>query len=240
MSTRIDRGAKSREDILNAAAAAIALHGYFGMSMRELARTTGKGLSTFYSHFKSKEDVLFELQHNAFETLNHTATQAVASSPAPVTQLLLFIANHVHYVAQHGDVMRVLIHEASALPARRRAKVRALKERYFATAREVLRGIHAEGCDRPGTGAMGAAIDELELERTTYNLFGMLNWMYGWYDGERHGSVAEVTRSIHKLVLCGWVARCPERRALEDAERLVALARRPSPLAVLQPGDLHS
>lgn len=228
-SAREERGAKSRQEILAAAAAAIAEHGYFGMSMRELAKATGKGLSTFYSHFRSKEDVLFELQHNAFETLVETARHTVVTVDEPVTQLYLFVSNHVHYVIEHGDVMRVLIHEATALPARRRAKVRALKEAYFELARDIVRRIYEEGCSGPGADAHGK-VDAMELELATYNIFGMLNWVFGWYDAERHGTPADVARSVHRIALCGLVARCPTRGALEQAEKLSAKVQRPSPL----------
>jgi AcrR family transcriptional regulator len=208
------RSAEPKGEILVAAARAIAEHGYHGMSMRDLARATGKALASFYSHYASKEDVLFELQTGAFETLIATVERALEAVEDPVGRLYVFIHNHVRYVAEHDDVMRVLVHEASALPPPRRRTVRALKERYFRIGRKIVESVLWEGCGREG--ARGAALAGAEVERATYCVFGMLNWVYGWYRPERHGSPAEVAHTIHRLALCGMVARCPHR-PLQDA-----------------------
>ncbi|MCC6648369.1 MAG: TetR family transcriptional regulator [Polyangiaceae bacterium] len=237
MNARAARGAQSRVEILEAAAAAIARDGYFGMTMRDLARATGKGLATFYSHFESKEDVLFELQRDAFDTLIRSASEAVTQAPDAATQLYLFISSHVHYVLEHRDVMRVLVHEAGALPPQRRKKIRKLKEAYFAVARDVLQALAREGCGAPAASALGEVADA-ELELATYNLFGMLNWIYSWHHAPTHGSAADVARSVHRLTLCGLVARCPDRRALLRAETLSTSLHRPPPLRPPQGGDL--
>ena len=53
---------------LAAAAHEMARSGFHGMSMRDLARATGRG-SSFYTHFRSKEDILFALHVEAFDAL---------------------------------------------------------------------------------------------------------------------------------------------------------------------------
>ena len=57
-----------RRKILLAAARFIAEHGYHGMSMRALAKATGKSLATSHNYIYSKEEILFALQREAFET----------------------------------------------------------------------------------------------------------------------------------------------------------------------------
>jgi len=207
-----------RAEILEAAAAAIAENGFHGMTMRALARTTGRGLASFYNYFSSKEDVLFSLQTGAFETLTGSLKAALEDVEDPVERLYIFVLNHVRYLAEHRSVMRVLIHEASALPAARRKRVRLLKEGYFHIVRDIVASIVAAGCHSPG--AEGAAdLDAAEVERVTYSVFGMLNWSYGWYDPGRHGTPQDVARTIHAVALCGLVARCPHRSAQGNLER---------------------
>jgi AcrR family transcriptional regulator len=202
---------QKRLAILEAAASAIAEHGYHGMTLRALASATGQSLANFYNYFDSKEDVLYELQRTSFESMIEAAREAVAQARTADEQLFAFLLQHVRYVAAHPDVLRVLVHEARALPRDKRAAMRRLKERYY----EILRGIVAElyrnGCGAPGT--TGAAPDERELEHITYAIFGMVNWLYGWYDPSRHGPPAIVARSLHSLALCGLVTRCPRRVA---------------------------
>lgn len=193
--TRTLRRDDLRADVLQGAATPIARHGYHGMSMRDLAKATGKSLASFYHLFQSKEEILFELQSQAFERLISTAERALAEVHDPVGQLQIFVLNHVRYFAEQPDVMRILVHEAATLPKPRRGLIRALKQRYFEIARDVVRTLVARD------------VDALELDRITYGVFGMLNWIYGWYVPARHGPPEQLARTIQRLALHGTDAR---------------------------------
>jgi AcrR family transcriptional regulator len=227
MNERAQRRAQGRKEILEAAAQAIAERGYHGMSMRDLAKATDRSLAGFYNYFASKEDVLFALQKEAFETLVATTQASLAEVLDAASRLYVFIHNHIRYFAEHPDVMRVLVHEASALPPSRRRVIRAVKEQYFEIGREILRAVLEDGCGSPGALARGG-VDDLELERATYSVFGMMNWIYGWYDPKQHGPPSDVARTIHRVALCGLVARCPYTR-LQDTldERLASVVAPP-------------
>lgn len=218
-----------RLEILGAAAAAIAEHGFHGMTMRGLARATGRGLASFYNYFSSKEDLLFSLQTDAFETMTKSVKAALEGVDEPADQLYVFVLNHLEFSANHRSVIRVLVHEASALPAGRRKTIRVLKEGYFNVCKDIVASILADGCNAPG--AAGAAVlDPVEVERITYSVFGMLNWSYGWYDPEQHGTPRDVAKTIHALAVCGLVARCPNRLAHGNLERYLSVIA-PAPLA---------
>jgi AcrR family transcriptional regulator len=227
-----ERRERAREEILEAAARAIASHGFHGMTMRDLARATGRSLANFYNHFDSKEAVLRELQVGAFGTLIAQGRDLIAQSDDPSAQLYLLIANHVRYVVEHPDVMRVLVHEASALPAKERRQLRTLKERYFELGRAILERLTREV---PRQSA-APALDPTELERATYNLFGMMNWIYGWYVPQRHGDARALTRSIHHILLCGVICRCPRTSLQEELEAKLDALERPSPILRLAEG----
>jgi AcrR family transcriptional regulator len=194
--TQTERRNRSRNVILSAAARAIARDGYHGMSMRDLSRATGLGLASSYAHFASKEDILFALQSEAFDALIDGAERAVARASGASRGLYAFILNHLRFFAAHPDLLRVLVQEAGALPARKRALIRARKERYFAIARDQLAAlVDGRGSER-----------DAELERATYALFGMLNWVYGWYEPRRHGSPEALAETFHRITLRGAAA----------------------------------
>ena len=189
------RHEKMRAEILLAAARVIAKHGFHGMSMRKLARATKKGLATYYNYFASKEEVLFELQRQAFTTLIRAAGEALASVDEPADRLHGFISSHIRYLMAHTDIMQILVHEAATLPPRWRKEVRILKEQYFRIGREVVRQV----LNHYNSGAS----EEPEIERAAYSFFGMLNWVYGWYEPSLHGTSEDVTRTIHDIALFG-------------------------------------
>lgn len=229
--TKLARQEQGRQDILGAAARLLSTHGYHGMSMRDLARASDMSLSNLYNYFGSKEDLVFALQTRAFETLISTAEQALDGLEGAEARLYAFILNHVRYITANRDVTRVLVEEAGELPGRRRHAIRRLKERYFAIGRGIVEAVSEAGCGVPGAVAAGP-LPDAEVERSTYNIFGMLNWVYGWYEPQRHGSPADVARSIHRLVLCGLVARCPSSATVADMEKHVARFRVPSPVGL--------
>jgi AcrR family transcriptional regulator len=210
--------------VLDRAAQAIAQHGYHGMSMRDLARATGRGLASFYTLFGSKEDILYHLQKHALATLTASAERAVAGENDPRARLFLFVLNHVRYFAVRPDVMRVLVQEAASLVPCRRAEVRALKEQYYAIAdgilRSLLRSVPHRANSRPSA---------VEVERITYCFFGMLNWMYGWYEPARHGSAEDLATTIHHLILSGieGIFAQPDGRTANAVRKLDEVDRPP-------------
>ncbi len=196
------READTRTTILTHAAHEIARSGFHGMSMRDLARATGMGLSTFYTHFRSKEDILFALHLEAFDALVAGAVHAVSPARDPVDQLHAFVLSHVRYFEEHQDLMRVLVREAGSVPSERRDVVRARKDRYFAIGHDLLRAVMWIG--HAGDAAHARRrVDEAELDRATYALFGMMNWMHAWYDPQRHGEAEDVARTIHRIAVMG-------------------------------------
>lgn len=168
--------------------------------MRDLAKATGRGLSSLYTYFPSKEALLFALQTRAFDTLLHSADAAVASVRTPDQRLYAFVLNHVRYFTAHDDVMRVLMHEAKVLPARQRKEVRALKERYYSLAESLVAMMVSSS---PSGKGRASRADGIEVERLTYGLFGMLNWVWAWYEQDRHGDARDVARTIHAMATRG-------------------------------------
>ncbi|HET7745873.1 MAG TPA: TetR/AcrR family transcriptional regulator, partial [Vicinamibacteria bacterium] len=219
--SRAARTERTREEILGSAAALFARDGYHGVGMRELARATGHGLANLYNYFSGKDELLFELQSRAFETLISTAGAALSVARSPEERLYAFAYNHVRYVTAHGDVMRVLVTEAGALPAGRRRAVRELKERYFGIGEEAVRRVMEEAGQAPSAG---------ERERAAYTVFGMLNWVYAWHEADRHGSAEEVAATIHALAMGGLAARRPATAPVRETRRRVDALGLASPL----------
>jgi AcrR family transcriptional regulator len=203
--SQIARRDKNRAEIIQAAAKVISRNGFHGMSMRKLARATRRGLATFYNYFASKEEVLFELQRQAFSTLIERAENSLDGISEPEERLLRFISNHVQYFVEHPDVMQVLVREAATLPRGWRQVVRGLKDNYFKIGHNIVSAIAAQnGCAPDPEENRG---EDPELERATYGLFGMLNWVHGWYEPSRHGSPDEVARTIHRLAVHGLTGK---------------------------------
>ena len=93
--------------------------------------------------------------------------------------------------------MKVLSHEADSLAGEMHEHVSGKKQQYTRLVRRILSEAQAEQEDSR------AAVD---LTVATYALFGMMNWIYNWYDPKGKLSVNELVDNITRLFLNGFLA----------------------------------
>jgi len=157
------------DHLLAQAARVFAERGYHPTTMRDLAGASGMSLAGMYYYVKGKEELLFLIQERCFVRVLEGAGEALGRSRDPLERLQAFIRHHVTYFAAHMAEMKVLSHEANALTGEPRRRVNAIKRRYV----DLLEGLLRE-----------AAPVEAPSERSAaaYVLFGMMNWIYNWYD----------------------------------------------------------
>ncbi len=158
------------EHLLTTAARVFAAKGYHPTTMRDLARATGMSLAGMYHYVSGKDELLFLVQQRCFTRVLDGAARAVADAADPSERVVHFIRHHVTFFAEHMSEMKVLSHEAECLTDARRAEVDRLKRRYV----ELLRGLIAS-LEPHGNGRRDPSV-------TAYALFGMMNWIYNWYD----------------------------------------------------------
>jgi AcrR family transcriptional regulator len=98
----VDDLAAGKRRLLEAAVVAVAERGYHGVSVRDLAADTGVQAASFYAHFGSKEELLFELsevghrEHHA-----HVRDAILGAGPDPVEQLREAIRANVWFHATY-------------------------------------------------------------------------------------------------------------------------------------------
>lgn len=164
-----------RKRLLAAAVQLFADHGYAGSSMRDLARVTGMSVAGLYHHFESKDQLLYELQRDAFGRLLESAEALPADIP-PDERIRQIVQNHLGFFTTHITDMKVLSHELETLEGPMGKEISKLRGRYYDlcldTVTELLRT---------------NGRDDLDPRVTTMTLFGMMNWLYRWY-----GAVPEV------------------------------------------------
>ncbi len=174
------------DHLLSQAARVFAAKGYHPTTMRDLAAASGMSLAGMYYYVDGKEDLLALIQERCFTRVLEGANRAVgAAGPAPADRLQAFIHHHVTFFADHMAEMKVLAHEPDQ-------GVTAIKRRYV----DLLEGLLRE-----------AAPDEAAVERSAaaYLLFGMMNWIYTWYDPAGEIDPRRLADLIARVFLGGFV-----------------------------------
>ena len=182
-----------REHLLQAAARAFAERGFHRTSMRDLSRASGMSLAGMYHYVKGKEDLLYQIQRACFEQVLAGAASAVAGGAGPTERLAAFIRHHVTFFASHMAEMKVLSHEAESLTGEAHEEVRGLKRRYV----DLCLGLLADLEGRRS----GAHVDR---HIAAYALFGMMNWIYTWYDPKGPVGGRALSDAICGLFLNGY------------------------------------
>ena len=164
--------------------------------MRDISRATGVSLAGLYHYCKSKEELLFLIQDNCFGRVLERLEERLLEVSDPMSRLRIFIENHLSFFAANMAEMKVLSHEAESLAGDLHTHVATKKDKYTKLAREILSAIQT----RPESKS------EVDLTVATYALFGMMNWIYNWYDPRGKLTVSELVDNVTGLFLHGFVA----------------------------------
>jgi AcrR family transcriptional regulator len=191
---------RRRENLLAVAARVFAARGYDRTTMRDLSRASHMSLAGMYYYVRGKEDLLFEIERGCFERVREGAERALADASGPEERLQAFIRHHVQFFATHMDEMKVLSHEAESLTGAPLEEVRKLKRAYVDLCEELLARLEEQNGG-----------ERVNRHVATYALFGMMNWIYTWYDPEGSVGALELADSICRLFLNGYAAEVQVR-----------------------------
>jgi TetR/AcrR family transcriptional regulator, cholesterol catabolism regulator len=180
--------------LLASAAKVFAERGYHQTSMRDLARDSGMSLAGLYYYVKSKEELLFLIQDRNFEAVREGLREALEGVDDPLRQLTRFIENHLGYFASHMPEMKVLSHEMTSLTGEMQTRVDDRKREYTRVLMDIL-------------GALEKTHGPARVNRrvAAYALFGMMNWIYNWYDPLGDLGIEVLAQNICRLFLGGYV-----------------------------------
>ena len=182
------------EFILRTAARIFAEKSYHSTSMRDISRETNVSLAGLYHYCRSKEELLFLIQDNCFGRVLERLEKQLHEVDDPVTKLGIFIENHLSFFAANMAEMKVLSHEAESLRGDLHAHVSTRKDNYTRLARRILQEVQESTKKQK----------PVDLTVATYALFGMMNWIYNWYDPQGKLKVHDLAQHLTQLFLDGF------------------------------------
>jgi AcrR family transcriptional regulator len=189
--------------LLMKAAGLIAEKGFAAMSMRDLQASLGVSLAGLYHYFSSKDDLLFQLQHRTFSALYAQQQQIAAEPGTPEERFLRLLTGHLQFYSRHAAELKSCTFELESLKGKPYRVVEEIRRRYY----RLMTTAIAEVVQGPGA----VAGESRQIRHATLFVFGMVNWVYTWYDRSRHGSAEEISREMWELVLNGLKHRARSR-----------------------------
>jgi AcrR family transcriptional regulator len=165
--------------------------GYAGASMRDLSRATGMSLAGMYHYFGSKERLLYLIQKHTFSTILSRLRERLSQSNDPEEGIRIFIQNHLEYFLEHQQAMKVLSHEDDVLDCDYGREIANIKREYYQICRELLDRYRKE---------KGL---EFDSRTAVLSLFGMMNWIYTWYNPRLDGKADRLAQDMSNIFFKG-------------------------------------
>jgi len=165
--------------------------GYEGASMRDLSRASGMSLAGMYYYFKSKEQLLYLIQKHAFTTIMEQLRERLQDMSDPEKRVRVFVLNHIEYFLANQKAMKVLSHEEDVLKNTLGADILSLKREYYRTCVHLMETLQKE---------KGL---EFDSRVAVLSLFGMMNWIYTWYNPRIDGNAQVLARQMSDIFLSG-------------------------------------
>ena len=196
MSSRLEPATRHYDEklqkILKTAAKIFADKGFHKTSVRDISRATRMSLAGLYYYFTTKEELLYLIQERCFVTLLQRWEQAATAETDVRTRIRVFAENHLSFFLHNMHEMKVMAHEDESLTGEFNDKILVLKRRYV----KVIMDLIVELREREN----GKGID---LRVATFSLFGMMNWIYTWYQPKRDLPLRQLTEQMLRIYFFG-------------------------------------
>jgi TetR/AcrR family transcriptional regulator, cholesterol catabolism regulator len=189
----IRRRASRRGEIIDAFTRMVAESGYDAVAIRDLAEALGMSKGTVLHHFGSKDRLLEEVHSTYMRRRLDEAEIILGQLETPEEQLRGMVFQNLIAMQQDAAATRVFAREIVRFSSEDLMRdVRAMRREYF----DLLRGILARGM-KEGTFRDGNATI------VAFQLFGMMNWTWTWFDPEGDVRVEDIARTFLDTILHG-------------------------------------
>ncbi len=174
--------------------------GYEGASMRDLSRATGMSLAGLYHYFESKERLLFLIQKHTFTTILEKLKARLDGVTDPEARIRIFILNHLEYFVSNQKGLKVLAHEDDSLKNGWSSEIAGIKREYYRICLSLMEDLRRR-----------RALD-FNPRTAVMSLFGMINWIYTWYNPRIDGSAGALAEQMGNIFLNGIVRGANPRK----------------------------
>lgn len=202
------KSARTRQRILDAAAAAFRRDGFASVTLKDIAERAGLQTGSLYYHFDGKEDLVDAILSAGTEgalVATREAVEALGKRAEPLARLRAAITAHLRVVLSEDSYASANLRILGQVPEAIREKHLRRQRAYGAFWDALLREAAAAGAVRA----------DLDLSVTRMLALGALNWSVEWYRKGRR-SPSEIAAHATTLILDG-IARRPPRAPRRNA-----------------------
>ncbi|MEL6256537.1 MAG: TetR/AcrR family transcriptional regulator [Bacteroidota bacterium] len=162
-----------KQQILNAARDLFSHKGYGAASMRDLAKVMDIKPASLYSHYDSKEDILWEIAIRAKEAFFQKVLPLAEGEGNIEERLRSMLQAHVGVIIDNINASAIFFGEWKHLSDPRRSEFAAYQEAYEQAFRELVNKGISSGTFRDQNTRFGVR-----------SLLAGINWIHKWYKAD--------------------------------------------------------
>lgn len=166
--------------------------------MRDLAEALDIKPASLYSHYRGKDEILWEIAQRCAGEFLAKITPIAAADTAPLYRLERMLQGHIEVMIANRTASAVFFREWKNLPEPRRSEFALLIARYEGLFLQVLQ----EGMD---DGSLAPASTQLLMR----SLLAATNWLPRWYHDEGALSLETIKQVLSHTLLFGLIRPSP-------------------------------
>ena len=193
--TKSEKSARTRQRILDSAAAVLAEKGYAGLRMSDIAKLADYPAPAMYYYFKNRDELVDEvLQLGGRLTREHVegVLDGLPAGTTPMERICAAAEAHVRFALQLPEYSVAVTRNMGQLPDPIRKRQLALQRRYGNLWRTLLR-------DAQENGDIASGVD---LSVARMYVLGALNWIPEWWKPGQ-GSLESLITNVVRLTCAG-------------------------------------
>ena len=196
---KVQKQAQVQEEILKAAARLFADKGYRAVTIDEIAAEIGFAKSAIYYYFRNKEEVLWRIVEEIYDSYMEMARAIRAQHLSPDEAMSRLIRQHVLMVIQRREWTAIFFREESELSPERRRLIKRRKREYDAA----LEAIYREGVE-------AGLFRDVPAHIAVSGILGMCNSLYVWFNDKGPVKPEEIADYYASLLAGGY--ELPKRK----------------------------
>lgn len=165
--------------------------GYLETSMDDIAAAAKVTKGGVYHYFGSKTEILYFICSTYVDLDLENLEESLKGINQKAEKIKFIIFRHIEHYATHEYAARTLLNEAYCLPFKYFKQVKAREKQYFRIVTRVL------------SEYLGPRAKKDIVTALAFTLFGMVNWIYSWYDPRKSLKPKELSNLIFEIFTAG-------------------------------------
>jgi len=185
-----------KEQLYDVAERLFSERGYHATTIREIARELQIEGGSLYSHISGKQELLYQIVLRGSDQFLRAARATLAEGGPARAQLLRFMRRHLAIMAESTPRAIVHFHEWRHLDPAHQSVIRARRDEYEGTLRQIISAGVANG--------EFAAADERLIG---LHVLSLLNWTYQWYSPGGTWNADDLAEQFYDVLMRGLEPR---------------------------------